>query len=56
VLVVRWIGLPSSSGQHFLLDTGTVYPRRLQRGTFREALERSSYRLVTCVNLIVSDG
>jgi len=24
VLVSRWIGLPASSGQHFLLDTGTL--------------------------------
>ena len=23
-LVARWIGLPASSGQHFLLDTGTL--------------------------------
>jgi probable phosphoglycerate mutase len=24
VLVARWIGLPAPSGQHFLLDTGTL--------------------------------
>jgi probable phosphoglycerate mutase len=24
VLVARWIGLPASAGQHFLLDTGTL--------------------------------
>jgi probable phosphoglycerate mutase len=24
VLGVRWIGLPASAGQHFLLDTGTL--------------------------------
>ena len=24
VLAVRWIGLPASAGQHFLLDTGTL--------------------------------
>ena len=24
VLVARWIGLPAGSGQHFLLDTGTL--------------------------------
>jgi broad specificity phosphatase PhoE len=24
VLVARWIGLPATSGQHFLLDTGTL--------------------------------
>jgi broad specificity phosphatase PhoE len=24
VLVTRWIGLPASAGQHFLLDTGTL--------------------------------
>jgi probable phosphoglycerate mutase len=24
VLVARWIGLPPSAGQHFLLDTGTL--------------------------------
>lgn len=24
VLVARWIGLPASQGQHFLLDTGTL--------------------------------
>ena len=24
VLVARWLGLPASSGQHFLLDTGTL--------------------------------
>ena len=24
VLVARWIGLSASSGQHFLLDTGTL--------------------------------
>jgi broad specificity phosphatase PhoE len=24
VLAARWIGLPASSGQHFLLDTGTL--------------------------------
>jgi broad specificity phosphatase PhoE len=24
VLVARWIGLPAESGQHFLLDTGTL--------------------------------
>jgi hypothetical protein len=23
VLAARWIGLPASSGQHFLFDTGT---------------------------------
>ena len=23
-LVARWIGLPTGSGQHFLLDTGTL--------------------------------
>jgi broad specificity phosphatase PhoE len=25
VLVARWIGLPAGGGQHFLLDTGTLY-------------------------------
>jgi broad specificity phosphatase PhoE len=24
VLVARWIGLPASAGQHFLLETGTL--------------------------------
>ena len=24
VLAARWIGLPAASGQHFLLDTGTL--------------------------------
>jgi len=24
VLVARWLGLPASAGQHFLLDTGTL--------------------------------
>jgi probable phosphoglycerate mutase len=24
VLAARWIGLPARSGQHFLLDTGTL--------------------------------
>ena len=24
VLAARWIGLPASAGQHFLLDTGTL--------------------------------
>jgi len=24
VLAARWIGMPASSGQHFLLDTGTL--------------------------------
>jgi len=24
VFVARWIGLPASSGQHFLLNTGTL--------------------------------
>jgi probable phosphoglycerate mutase len=24
VLAARWLGLPASSGQHFLLDTGTL--------------------------------
>ena len=24
VLVARWLGMPAISGQHFLLDTGTL--------------------------------
>jgi len=24
VLVARWLGLPVSAGQHFMLDTGTL--------------------------------
>ena len=34
VLVARWIGLPASGGQHFLLNTGTLcvlgYYREIQ--------------------------
>ena len=32
VLVARWIGLPASGGQHFLLDTGTLNILSYYRG------------------------
>jgi broad specificity phosphatase PhoE len=32
VLVARWIGLPASGGQHFLLDTGTLSVLGYYRG------------------------
>jgi broad specificity phosphatase PhoE len=45
-LAGRWIGLPASAGQHFLLDTGTrVCPRLLPRHTGRQGVERPSRRL-----------
>jgi probable phosphoglycerate mutase len=33
VLAARWIGLPASAGQHFLLDTGTLCILGYYRGT-----------------------
>jgi probable phosphoglycerate mutase len=32
VLVARWVGLPASAGQHFLLDTGTLSVLGYYRG------------------------
>ena len=54
VLVARWLGLPASAGQHFLLDTGALNVLDYYRGI--PALKTWNAPLVGYVSPIVARG